>query len=380
MNRLSTRNLCVGYNKKVLIGGICIEIGAGEVVSLIGPNGAGKSTVLKSITRQLESLGGAVYVDGEDSAALSHKSFATRFSVVLTERLKTDRMTCGEIVEAGRYPYTGVFGKLTEEDKRIVRESLALVGGEPLAELPFDAISDGQRQRILLARAICQQPQIMVLDEPTSFLDIRYKIELLSILRRLAAERGMSVLLSLHEIDLAAKISDKIVCVDGDKISAVGTPEEIFRGDTVRDLYDISRGDYNLLFGSVELEKPTGAPRVFVLAGGGSGIPVFRALQRKNIPFSAGILCENDVDFQIARSLAAEIVSAPAFSVLMESDAARAAQVVLRAGALLVACEQFGAANDAAKALISIAKEKNIPVYTEVSQVPLTGSEAQNEG
>ena len=93
MNRLSTRNLCVGYNKKVLIGGICIEIGAGEVVSLIGPNGAGKSTVLKSITRQLESLGGAVYVDGEDSAALSPKSFATRFSVVLTERLKTDRMT-----------------------------------------------------------------------------------------------------------------------------------------------------------------------------------------------------------------------------------------------------------------------------------------------
>ncbi len=381
MNRLSTRNLCVGYNKKVLIGGICIEIGAGEVVSLIGPNGAGKSTVLKSITRQLESLGGAVYVDGEDSAALSHKSFATRFSVVLTERLKTDRMTCSEIVEAGRYPYTGFFGKLNEEDKRIVRESLALVGGEPLAELPFDAISDGQRQRILLARAICQQPQIMVLDEPTSFLDIRYKIELLSILRRLAAERGMSVLLSLHEIDLAAKISDKIVCVDGDKISAVGTPEEIFRGDTVRDLYDISRGDYNLLFGSVELEKPTGAPRVFVLAGGGSGIPVFRALQRKNIPFSAGILCENDVDFQIARSLAAEIVSAPAFSVLTESDADRAAQVVLRAGALLVACEQFGAANDAAKALISIAKEKNIPVYTNVSQVPETrGSEGKNEG
>ena len=154
MNRLSTRNLCVGYNKKVLIGGICIEIGAGEVVSLIGPNGAGKSTVLKSITRQLESLGGAVYVDGEDSAALSPKSFATRFSVVLTERLKTDRMTCSEIVAAGRYPYTGFFGTLTEEDKRIVRESLALVGGEPLAELPFDAISDGQRQRIVLARAI----------------------------------------------------------------------------------------------------------------------------------------------------------------------------------------------------------------------------------
>lgn len=375
MTRLSTQNLSVGYNKKVLIGGIDISIAPGEVVSLIGPNGAGKSTVLKSITRQLEKLGGEIYVDGENAAALSYKNFATRFSVVLTERLKTERMTCEEVVEAGRYPYTGFFGRLTEEDRRIVRESLSMVGGERLAALPFDAVSDGQRQRILLARAICQQPQVMVLDEPTSFLDIRYKIELLSILRRLAAERGMSVLLSLHEIDLAAKISDKIVCVDGDKISAVGAPEEIFQGDTIRSLYGIARGDYNLLFGSVELEKPQGAPRVFVLAGGGSGIPVYRALQRKNIPFSTGILCENDVDFQVARSLAAEIVSVPAFAVLTEQDAARGAEAMLRAGALLVVCKQFGEANGAAKSLIALANEKNIPVYTDVAQVPAAPTE-----
>ena len=133
MNRLSTQNLSVGYNKKVLIGGIDISIAPGEVVSLIGPNGAGKSTVLKSITRQLEKLGGEIYVDGENAAALSYKNFATRFSVVLTERLKTERMTCEEVVEAGRYPYTGFFGRLTEEDRRIVRESLSMVGGEDLA-------------------------------------------------------------------------------------------------------------------------------------------------------------------------------------------------------------------------------------------------------
>ena len=118
MTRLSTQNLSVGYNKKVLIGGIDIDIAPGEVVSLIGPNGAGKSTVLKSITRQLEKLGGEIYVDGENAAALSYKSFATRFSVVLTERLKTERMTCEEVVEAGRYPYTGFFGRLTEECSR----------------------------------------------------------------------------------------------------------------------------------------------------------------------------------------------------------------------------------------------------------------------
>lgn len=370
MTRLSAHDLSVGYNKKVLIGGIELEIDAGEVVTLIGPNGAGKSTVLKSITRHLDLLGGTVYVDGEDATSLTFRNFATKFSVVLTERLKTERMTCEEIVAAGRYPYTGFFGKLTQGDREIVAESMALVGASELADTPFEAISDGQRQRILLARAICQQPQIMVLDEPTSFLDIRYKIELLGVLRRLATEKKMSVVLSLHEIDLAAKISDKIVCVDGDRVLSAGTPEEIFRGDTVRRLYGLVRGDYNLLFGSVEMEKPQGTSRVFVLAGGGAGISVYRALQRRGIAFSTGILSENDVDYQVARSLATSIVSVPAFASVGEEDVARAAEETERAGALLAACRKFGETNARAEQLIAWAERSGIPVYSSAAEVP----------
>lgn len=370
MTRLSAHDLSVGYNKKVLIGGIELEIDAGEVVTLIGPNGAGKSTVLKSITRHLDLLGGTVYVDGEDAKSLTFRNFATKFSVVLTERLKTERMTCEEIVAAGRYPYTGFFGKLTQGDREIVAESMALVGASELADTPFEAISDGQRQRILLARAICQQPQIMVLDEPTSFLDIRYKIELLGVLRRLATEKKMSVVLSLHEIDLAAKISDKIVCVDGDRVLSAGTPEEIFRGDTVRRLYGLVRGDYNLLFGSVEMEKPQGTSRVFVLAGGGAGISVYRALQRRGIAFSTGILSENDVDYQVARSLATSIVSVPAFASVGEEDVARAAEETERAGALLAACRKFGKTNARAEQLIALAERSCIPVYSSAAEVP----------
>ena len=163
-----------------------------------------------------------------------------------------------------------------------------MVGAEPLAERSFSAISDGQRQRVLLARAICQQPQIMVLDEPTSYLDIRYKIEILGILRRLAAERKMLIVLSLHELDLAAKVSDKIVCVEGDRVCMAGAPEEVLCEEKIRALYGLQNGSYNALFGSVELEKPQGEARLFVLAGGGTGIPVFRALQRRGIPFSCG--------------------------------------------------------------------------------------------
>ena len=203
--------LTVGYNGKPLIDQIQVGIHKGEIVTLIGPNGSGKSTILKSITRQLKILGGKVLYEENDLHKLSYKELSTRMAVVLTERMRPELMTCHDIVATGRYPYTGRLGILSREDEDKVDEAMRIVHAEELGSRDFNAISDGQRQRVLLARAICQEPEIIVLDEPTSFLDIRHKLELLSILRSMAKEKGITVIMSLHEIDLAQKIADQIL-------------------------------------------------------------------------------------------------------------------------------------------------------------------------
>ena len=197
-----TEQMTVGYGGKPLIRNINLHLRRGEILTLIGPNGSGKSTILKSIIQQLSLLGGAVYLDGRSMARMPELEVAKRLSVLMTERIRPELMTCEDVVSTGRYPYTGRLGILTAEDRRIVRESMALVHSEDLADCDFSEISDGQRQRILLARALCQEPEVIVLDEPTSFLDIRHKLELLSTLKDMVRQRQLAVVMSLHELDL----------------------------------------------------------------------------------------------------------------------------------------------------------------------------------
>ena len=166
----------------------------------------------------------------------------------------------------------------------------------------------------MLARALCHQPDIIVLDEPTSFLDIRYKLEFLSIIQNMSRTRKLSVIMSLHELDLAGRISDKIACVRGDRVDRFGTPEEIFTEGYIPKLYQMTTGSYDELTGDLELPAVQGEPKVFVLTGNGTGTGVFRRLQREGIPFAAGILWENDLDYPSAKALAAEVVSEKAFT------------------------------------------------------------------
>ena len=273
---LHTAGLAVGYNKKALIQDIEISVRPGQIVTLIGPNGAGKSTILKSITRQLDPIAGTVNIRDTSIRHIPERKFAQTVSVMMTGWTDPEWMLCEEVVESGRFPYTGRLGLLSAHDREKVQEAMELVHVTELAQRNFTQISDGQRQRVMLARAICQEPDILILDEPTSFLDIRHKLDLLSLLKDLVRQKQLAVIMSLHEIDLAQKISDYVLCIKGDHIDRCGTPEEVFTSAYIHELYGVHRGSYNSLYGSLELDAPKGQPKLFVIGGGGLGIPFYR--------------------------------------------------------------------------------------------------------
>ena len=364
-----TQSLAVGYDRNILLQGINIRLERGKILTLIGPNGAGKSTILKTITRQLEPISGVITISGQSIDGMPGKEFAKRTAVVLTERIAPELMTCAEVVAMGRYPYTDMFGRLSDHDKAVVANALEQVHALDLAEREFTALSDGQRQRIMLARAICQEPEIIVLDEPTAWLDIRYKIELLDILRTMAREKGTTIVMSLHEIDLAMKVSDELLCFDGEKITAYGTPEDILTSKAIENLYAIHSGSYNLLFGSVELPKPAGAPRVFVIAGNGKGTPFFRTLQKLGIPFAAGILMENDVDCQAAEMLSNHVIKSPCFEQITPEIIEKAKEVLDSCRYVLDAGTPIGTLNSANRELLRYADQEHIAVIHDLKGV-----------
>ncbi len=340
-----TDKMTVGYDGKPLIKEIEIKVSRGEILTLIGPNGAGKSTILKSITRQLKTIAGTVYLDGRVMKQMSDKEISKRLAVVLTERIRPELMTCEEVVATGRYPYTGQLGILTKKDWEKVWEAMRIVSAEDLRKRDFAAISDGQRQRILLARAICQEPEIIILDEPTSFLDIKHKLELLTILKNMVRQSSVAVIMSLHELDLAQKVSDQVVCVHGEYIEKYGTPEEIFTSEYIHKLYGVTSGSYNADFGCLEMEASQGKPEVFVIAGNGSGIKEYRRLQRAGIPFAAGVLHKNDLDYAVAKTLASRVIAEEAFEEVSQEHYEEALKVMRACKSVVCCIQTFGTMN-----------------------------------
>ena len=365
----SADNLTVGYDGRPLIRHIGFQLRPGEILALIGPNGGGKTTILRTIAGQLAAQAGTVWIGKDEQSGLRARELAKRLSVMLTGRIQPELMTCYDVAAAGRYPYTGRLGVLGSEDHAVVRRCLSQVHALEIADRDFARVSDGQRQRVLLARALCQEPEILVLDEPTSYLDVHHRTELLSILRRMAREQGLAVILSLHEIDLAQKVADRVLCVKGETIASSGTPEEVFAAGNIEALFDLRSGSCDARCGSAELEPPEGKPRVFVLGGAGYGTVHYRRLQRQGIPFDTGILFDNDVDYPVARALAGQVIAEAAFGVISSFSIDAAVNAVRTCGTLLYTGVPIRAQNACFEDLMRMAEREGIRIVRDADEL-----------
>ena len=276
---LSTTDLTVGYavTRKppiAIVEHITVDLLAGELVCLISPNGAGKSTLMRTLAGMQAPLAGTVKLMGDDLKSLKSNELARRLSIVLTERVDVGMLSAYTLVALGRYPYTGWMGDLRPEDELVVQQAITAVGAADLANRHVGELSDGERQKIMIARALAQEPMVMLLDEPTAYLDLPRRAELMVMLRRLARESGRAILLSTHDLDLALRNADRIWLLPKGGQLQSGAPEDLvlsgafeaaFKGEGVQfDAYTGSFRTDNLPAGMVDLHGE-GLPALWTL-------------------------------------------------------------------------------------------------------------------
>lgn len=219
----------VGYGENIMINEVTAKLPAGALVTLIGANGAGKSTLLRVLSGVMSPMSGNVTVEGKNLTDVPKRELARLVSIVNTEKLLVDGLTVCDVVSMGRYPYTGFMGRLGREDETIVMRAMEATGVARLGNRNVSSLSDGERQKVMIARAVAQQTPVILLDEPTAFLDVASRVEVLSLLRELAVTEHKGVLLSSHDVPSALELSDYIWLLPGDGTLRVDTPNNLIK-------------------------------------------------------------------------------------------------------------------------------------------------------
>lgn len=284
MTALQLHDLSIGYTPPrrpviTVAAGLNATLEPGEMACLIGPNGAGKTTLMRTITGMQPSLGGQITLAGEDITRLSAQALAQRVSVVLTDRMDVGLLTAYALVALGRHPYTDWSGRLSEHDEAVTRWALEAVGAQALAGRYVSELSDGERQKIMIARALAQEPLLMILDEPTAFLDLPRRVEMMRLLRQLAHETGRAVLLSTHDLDLALRSADRIWLLPAGGDLQVGAPEDLVLSGAFAKAFHSEGVHFDIHSGSFQISTAHSG-HVTISGEGVAAVWTRRALER----------------------------------------------------------------------------------------------------
>lgn len=247
MEILKTSSLSIGYDKKTVVSDINVTLNEGDIIALVGPNGAGKSTLFKTFSTHIKPVGGKIELFGKDLMSYTPKERAKMLGIVLTERPDDMFLKVSDVVAAGRYPYTGMFGKLNENDEKEIKVSLELVGVNNLTDRVFNTLSDGEKQKVMIAKAIAQNTPVIMLDEPTAFLDYPSKIELFSLLKKLAKEQKKAILFSSHDLELLLRYTDNLWIIAKNKPFVAGNSADLLRNGIIKKYFELKDADNDYL-------------------------------------------------------------------------------------------------------------------------------------
>ncbi len=385
---LELRDVVAGYGGPAVLDGVSIDVRPGQVVGLVGPNGSGKTSLVRVASRALSPRSGEVRILGQDPYAMPARRAARLVAVVPQELQPVFSFSALEVVLMGRAPYRSAWGGGGAQDWARAREAMEATAVHHLADRPLEELSGGERRRVVLAQALAQDAPVLVLDEPTTHLDIRHVLDLLGIVRRLAGTERRAVLGVFHDLNLAAATCDRLVVLHRGRVVAEGPPGKVITRELLGDVYGVEA--------EVEPNPLTGRPvvavgpppvtaglrpeRAHVVGGAGRGAPIMRALAEMGFEVSAGVLHGTDTDDDVAGRLNLPRVSVPPFSPIDRATVEECLELIRGAALLVVADAPYGPGNVANLRMALRAAREGVRTVL-VEQVPMaerdfTGGEA----
>jgi iron complex transport system ATP-binding protein len=352
---LELKDLEAGYAEVAALTEVSLRIGKGEFVALVGPNGSGKSTLIRALSRGLPPRQGAVLLDGADLYHLAPRAVARRIGVVPQNGSPGFPFSVLEVVLMGRSPHLGRLSLEGRRDYDIAERCLRVTDTWHLRDRSVNAVSGGEKQRVMIARALAQEPEILLLDEPTAFLDIAHQISILDLVKELNGTQGLTVLAALHDLNLASQYAQRLLMLDHGRVVADGSPGEVITPERILQVYrtqvavrvnPLSGRPYVTLMGGAETRPaPTRSSSIHVIAGAGMGSELMERLVHLGYRVSAGVLNVEDSDQQTAERLGIDRAEEAPFSPITDEPHERNRELIRAADFVVVAPIPFGQGN-----------------------------------